>query len=111
MGNVKAHNPIFTQSFMPALGVSETFFCKILGLSYEKQEKEEVEVVTCTYCVYENTPPPKQHWRCNLVLETFSIWFACYASSFPPAQQKPLPEARISSRGSAAEQLLPCHHP
>lgn len=54
MGNIKAHNSILTQTFMPALGVSETFFCKIFGFSYEKQEKEEVEVVTCRYCVYEN---------------------------------------------------------
>lgn len=88
MGNIKAHNPVLTQFFLPALGVSETFFCKILGLSYEKQEEEEVEVVTCRYCVYENTPPPKQHWRCNLVVEMFSIWFACYALLLPPSRQK-----------------------
>lgn len=107
MGNVKVQNPILTQSLMPALGVSETFFCKILGLSYEKQEKEEVEVVTCRYCVYENTPPPKQHWRCNLVLEMFSICFACYVFLLPPARQKLLSEARVSSRSSTAEQFLP----
>lgn len=42
--------------------------------------------MTCTYCVYENTPPPKQHWRCNLVLEMFSIWFAGYVLSHPPSK-------------------------
>lgn len=107
MGNIKVHNPILTRLSCPPWEFQKHFFANILGLSYEKQEKEEVEVVTCTYCVYENTLPPKQHWRCNLVLETLSIWFACYVLPLPPAQQKPLPEARISSRGSAAEQLLP----